>query len=73
MAIPGIEKSQHGPRFRCECLAGLLGLLPFSAEIAPDESAYTVSLACRSCDRITRITFPLGEDVVFERLERRVV
>lgn len=71
--IPAVETTKHGRQFQCDCLAGLLGLMPFSAEISEDETTYSVSLACRSCDRITRITFSLDTDVRFERLERRFV
>lgn len=67
---PEVESTRHGLQFRCECLAGRLGLMPFAAEIAPDQSTYTVSLACRSCDRITKIIFQLDERVLFQRQER---
>lgn len=71
--IPAVETTKHGRQFQCECPAGLLGLMPFSAEISEDESTYTISLACRSCDRITQITFQLDERVIFHRRERRRV
>ncbi len=73
MPIPEIERTRHGLQYRCECPAGVLGLMPFAAEIGEDQTTYTVSLACRACDRITKLTFPLDERVAFERQERRRV
>ena len=78
MSAPQVTKRRNASRFMCSCGQGLLGKVPIDGQIVPANDIYPgdrylILLLCRSCNRITRVWFPINADVESQRSQDRHV